>query len=814
MKTIDLCGIWSLKAVGEDKSYPVTVPGSVLSCYIENGVIDDPFYRDNEYAANELFWKDYEFVRSFDVPEEELTKRSCELVCHGLDTLCDIFINGSKVAETDNMHRTYIFDVKKCLRAGENVIKIVCRSVHKYRTEYVDSRGREIHNVQEGGTKGNEYIRKAHSMFGWDWGPAIPDAGIWRDIEVRCHNEPVIDEVIFHQEHNENLVALRAEVRLDEKSRAGLESHVEVCLTGPDGRVIEKTGADTENGRCCLDFEIANPSLWWPVGLGEQPLYTVKVSADGYEKSYRIGLRTLTVSQDKDEWGSEFCFIVNGVKFFSMGANYIPEDVVYSRITKERTRKLIEDAVRANYNTLRVWGGGYYPWDEFYDICDEMGVVVWQDFMFACNVYDVSEHFAENVAAEVRDNVKRLRHHASLGLWCGNNEIESAWACWDSFKGHDPSFIDDYLHLFEDVIPRALRECDDVTFYWPSSPSSYGSFKDVESEDVGDVHYWKVWHGFLPFDDYRKHFFRFCSEFGFQSFPLEKTVDSYTLPEDRNVFSEIMESHQKNSSANGKILAYLAQNFLYPKDFSSLLYVSQILQAVAMKTGVEHFRRNRGRCMGALYWQINDNWPVASWASIDYYGRWKACQYYAADFYAPLAGSLLVEKNNATAWAANESRTDRTMKVVMSVKSVDLRTLATAEYEVKVPAFTSLQIGQIEIPESAADVKSKCFVEAVFTDDSGRMRVEAEPLKLYKHMKLEKAEIECQVTELNDRYEYHLSSKSFAPFTELVLKEGDGIFSENYIHLTGTDRVITLMKADMSEPCKSGVEVRSLQDTY
>lgn len=814
MKTIDLCGIWSLRAVGEDTSFPVTVPGSVLSCYIENGVIDDPFYRDNEYAANELFWKDYEFTRSFEVTETDFGRKKIELVCFGLDTLCDIYINGQKIAETDNMHRTYIFDVKKYVKAGENLIRIVCRSVHRFRTEYEDSRGREIHNVQEGGTKGNEYIRKAHSMFGWDWGPAIPDAGIWRNIEVRCSDGAVIDEVIFHQEHRSGAVVLKVDARLSDADSMEANRKVSVTVISPDGRQTRSACAAAENGCAQLAFDIAEPELWWPAGLGEHPLYTVKVASDDDEKEYRIGLRTLTVSQYKDEWGSEFCFIVNGVKFFAMGANYIPEDVVYSRITPDRTRKLIEDAVRANYNTLRVWGGGYYPWDEFYDICDELGVVVWQDFMFACNVYDVSEHFAENVAAEVRDNVRRLRHHASLGLWCGNNEIESAWVGWDSFKGHDESFIDDYLHLFEDVIPKTLRENDDVTFYWPSSPSSYGTFKDTENENVGDIHYWKVWHGFLPFDDYRKHFFRFCSEFGFQSFPLEKTVEAYTLPEDRNVFSEVMESHQKNSSANGKILAYLAQNFLYPKDFSSLLYVSQILQAMAMKTGVEHFRRNRGRCMGALYWQINDNWPVASWASIDYYGRWKACQYYAADFYAPLAGSLLVENDKAAVWTANEGKSERTMKVIVRVKTIDFSILAQESFEKTVPAFSSVLIGEVAIPDTVRGRESECFVEAIFTDDSGRSRTEVTPIKLYKHMKLAKPNISCEMTEYEDRYEYRLRSDSFAPFTELVLKNGDGIFSENYIHLTGDEHRVILMKSDITGESDGEVTVRSLRDTY
>ena len=303
-------------------------------------------------------------------------------------------------------------------------------------------------------------------------------------------------------------------------------------------------------------------------------------------------------------------------------------------MTPERTRKLLEQCRACNFNAIRVWGGGYYPDDFFFDICDELGLVVWQDFMFACANYRLTEEFEENIKAEFRDVIRRIRHHASLGLWCGNNEMEMFQAQGE-YEG-TPRTRSDYIRMFEHILPEILRKEDPDTFYWPASPSSGGGFDEPNAPERGDVHYWDVWHGGLPFSDYRKRFFRYASEFGFQSFPCLKTVESFTLPEDRNIFSRVMEMHQRNEGANGKILQYLSQTFLYPASFDTLLYASQLLQAEAIRYGVEHWRRNRGRCMEAIYWQLNDIWPVASWSSIDYYGRWKALHYYAKRFFAPV----------------------------------------------------------------------------------------------------------------------------------------------------------------------------------
>jgi len=650
---------------------------------------------------------------------------------------------------------------------------------------------------------------------------------------LEAYSQAKIEDVVISQIHENNQVSLDVDVSLDVISADTYE--IETVLRYPGEQdfrevmLIEKM--DVSKHQVTLGMTVKNPRLWWPNGLGEQPLYKLFVILKKHgkileEKEYTIGLRTLTVSQEKDQWGSEFCFCINGIKIFSKGANYIPEDCVYSRITKSRIEYLISSAVRANYNTIRVWGGGYYPSDEFYELCNEYGLIVWQDLMFACNVYELTDEFAENIVAETMDNVKRLRHHPCLGLWCGNNEIESAWHHWPDFVGHSEYLRMDYIKQFEYLLPKAVKSQDSSTYYWPSSPSSGGCFDDPDDENRGDTHYWSVWHGQKPFSDYLNHYFRFCSEFGFQSFPSLKTVLTYTEEEDRNIFSKIMESHQKNEAANGKMLYYLSENFKYPKDFDSLLYTTQILQAVAIKTGVEHWRRNRGRCMGSLYWQLNDNWPVASWASIDYFGRWKALHYFAKNFYANVAGSIqkVMDKHGecigAEAYVQNESREATKCKVILSLKTMNLETLATVEEEVEVAPFSVKKICAIGMLNSHA--KEELVITATFEYEDGTISYDSEPLLPYKHMNLPKGDIFVQVQDEGDAYEIHLRSDVYQAYVELDFEDADVIFSDNYICITDEqERVLSIRKEDIQRgsflhagDVKNRLRIRSLRDTF
>ncbi|MCR5734356.1 MAG: glycoside hydrolase family 2 protein [Lachnospiraceae bacterium] len=826
-----LNGRWLINEKGSESYLEGKVPGSVLSALLVQHRIQDPFFGTNEYATGEIFRSDFYFTRSFDLEPELMAQEKIMLCLKGVDTLSKVYINDMIIGRTENMHRTYYFDIKSYLRPENNTITIEIESPLNYIENVRPGLNKEIHYTPSGCMRGNQYIRKAHCMFGWDWGAKIPDCGIWRSVDLIGYSLIRLDEVDIIQHH--------------EKKKVTLEINVNAELLQPDTYIIQAElvtpegtpSAITEtlvDGHATVNMEIESPKIWWPNGYGDQPLYTVSIYAldmNGNQwdsKTYRIGLRTLTVSQDKDEFGNEFCLKVNNVKIFSMGADYIPEDTIYSFITKEKINYLLRAAKKSNFNTIRVWGGGYYPSDTFYDLCDELGLIVWQDFMFACNLYELNNDFNKNITAEAIDNVKRLRHHACLGLFCGNNEIESAWDHWEGFKDHSQALKGDYTRIFEEILPEVVSQYAPQTFYWPSSPSSGGGFDDPDDENRGDSHYWDVWHGQKPFSEYKNHYMRFCSEFGFQSFPGIKTIRTFTKEEDRNVFSEVMESHQKNDDANGRIIWYLAQNFLFPKDFESLIYLTQILQAVAVKTAVEHFRRNRGRCMGALYWQLNDSWPVASWSSIDYFGRYKALQYMAKNFYAPVAGSIDRNGNVVSVYLQNETLDIEMRRVRVSLQTFDFRLLHEMEYEVELVPGSVQLVCSMDYSPFIDGIEKRVFLEAEFINEDDVVEsTEIEVFVPYKRLELGNSSISYSVIELIDEYVIRMMAGGFAAFVELDLRNADGVFSENYFHLTSKrEKAVTLKKSDIrylipgAPEIQNGVEleqqlvIRTLRDTY
>ncbi|MBQ8814785.1 MAG: glycoside hydrolase family 2 protein [Lachnospiraceae bacterium] len=785
MLQINLNGRWQLEGAGyrcED-----IIPGSVYSFLLNNNLMDDPYYRQNELSAQKIMDNTFVFSRYFLFSP---TGDKVLLHCDGLDTLCDIYINDKHVAYTNNMHRTYEFDVTDYLIDGENKIHIIFHPVDAY---IKAKQKEEILPGPDHCLYGVGHIRKALCMHGWDWGPRLPDAGIWRDIKLLVVNSARIADFHILQQHEKGNVYITPLVQADSPCQ------VQVTLFTPDGQTISIEA----NKR----YSVPNPQLWWPNGLGEQPLYTVKVEIlDDQEvvdsQTKRIGLRTLTIIREKDRYGESFCHEVNGVRFFAMGADYIPEDNILSRITPQRTHWLLTQCKNCNFNTIRVWGGGYYPDDFFYDYCDEMGIIVFQDLMLACAMISGTADSKANFRQELYDNLTRIRHHASLAIISGNNEVEQAIAHWEGF---DASMKEPYLDIFEGMVPEIMKEVCPYIPYIPSSPTSCGHFIDPCNENYGDCHYWSVWHGNVPFTEYRKKFFRYLSEFGFQSFPCEKTINSFTIESDRNIFSRVMEMHQRSGVANGKILNYLSDNYRYPNSFGTLLYASQLLQAEAIRYGVEHFRRNRGRCMGALYWQLNDIWPVASWASIDYYGRYKALQYVAKRFFSPVMISCLETgerttrpvvtmepglydyETKAQLCVTNETHKAYSGTVTWALRSNTGEILTTGSQALTVPSFTSVWLDEMDFNKTDVDNTYLSYEFIVHGNIISEGTVLFTVPKYFNFL------------DPHLQYEFHedvitIHADSYARYVEIDSPDSDFILSDNYFDMNAGTKTVKILE--------------------
>jgi len=644
MQKRSLNGDWQFRQVGASRWLDGQVPGGVYTDLLAAGEIPDPFYADNELDVQWVGKTDWEYRRTLSVHEDLLEHDRVLLQCDGLDTVATVFVNGDEVGSSVNMHVGHEFDVAEALEPGENEVRVRFRSPVEYGQERAAEYPYEVPCIRYPVDQpGRPFIRKAQCHYGWDWGPCLPTMGIYRDISLVAYSSPRVRYVKTEQDHSGgssgdgDRIDLTVRAGLDVTSEAEYDFTVEVA----DAELTEEMELEPGEHEVVLTVSLdgEDVDLWWPNGYGDQPLYDLEVTAGGiggHTVTERVGFRDVELVVEPDDVGTSFYFEINGERVFAKGANTIPTAPLYGDVSEERYDHLLRSAVDANMNMLRVWGGGYYEFEEFYDLCDEYGILVWQDFMFSCSLHPANEEFLDTVEEEVRYQVRRLASHPSIALWCANNENEEAAQNWFVDHPHHEDHLDDYEQLYTETVGPTCREEDPSRTFWPGSPSSGPDELEPYVFEKGDIHYWDVWHRGEPFEDYYTTEPRFVSEFGYQSFPSLDSLRTVMDESEFNPTSPTMEHHQRNPGGNSTILRRAASYFRFPFDFSDFVYVSQLLQAEAMGTAIEHWRRRKPETMGALYWQLNDLWPVASWASVEYDGKWKAQQYAARRQFAPV----------------------------------------------------------------------------------------------------------------------------------------------------------------------------------
>jgi beta-mannosidase len=813
---------WQFREAGKEKWYPAGVPGCVHTDLLNNKLIDDPFYRDNERNLQWIGKTDWEYRTTFNVTAEMIARTNLELVFEGLDTYADVYFNDELLISSDNMFRTWRADAKRLSKPGANTLRVRFRSPINEVLPVMAKMNYELPAGNDQGEKTSPHTRKAPYQYGWDWGPRFVTSGIWRPVFLEAwDNARIADLHILSREVRADVANLSAEIEV--VASANTEATIVVDdLTNKTVAAQRRVSLAPGINRVALDFAIPRPALWWPNGLGEHPLYTfrARLLINGKpvdEVAKRTGLRALELRQQRDESGKSFTFVINGVPVFAKGGNWIPADSFPTRITKDKYRELLESVRDTNMNMLRVWGGGIYERDDFYDLCDEMGILVWQDFMFGCSLYPADEAFAENVRQEAIDNVKRLRNHPSIVIWVGNNEIESGWFHWGWKEKFPAKLWGDYLKIFYGVLPQVCKSLDPSRPYWPSSPSS-NLEDDPESQKMGDLHYWQVWHASAPFTDYEKQFPRFMTEYGFQSFPQLETVSTYTAPTDREISSPVMMAHQRHPRGNQLIREYMLREYSEPKDFESFLYVSQVLQAEGIKIGAEHLRRIMPHNMGSLFWQIDDCWPVASWSSIDYTGQWKALQYYARRFYNDILVSPHEENGNLNFYIVSDRLQPADAQLQVSLLDFEGHELWKRQADVEVVALNSKSYFSIPIDQllSGKDPKT-VFLFAELMVGGKPVSSNEHFFQPNKNLLLARPKINADVVRMPSGFRITLSSDKLARAVYLSAPSYAGFFVDNYFDLIPGRRVEVEFRiggpsnlADFQKRLK----IRSLADAF
>jgi beta-mannosidase len=796
MQELYLNGQWEMRELNQGAWISAKVPGSVYADFLSARLIQDAYYRDNEKTVAAIFEKDYEYRREFTVGEEWVGHDAVELCFQGIDTLAEIRLNETLVGAADNMHCSWRFDVKKILKTGKNILHVILKSP----VIYAKSLPKEMSILQNPSS-----LRKASCMFGWDWGLSLPDSGIWRDVTLEGYHTARIGDVKFLQRHNSASVDLELIIGLEEwKGGAGLI----VSITAPSGEVINAECVSKEKGTQRFKALIHDPALWWPNGQGSQPLYAVAIelsknNTEIEKKTYRIGLRTIKLLREKDVYGRGYTVEVNGRKIFIKGANMVIEDAVLSKRNPKRTETMIQNCVEANFNAIRVWGGANYPENYFYELCDIYGILVYQDFMFACNLYPVDDIFIKNITTEITQVIKQLRHHPCIALWCGNNEVELIFGL---LAGTNQKYAEtaksfglpelssetarvlkkDILKLFYEVIPSLTASYDPERSYVPSSPSGEEPLEVPDSDAIpgGDSHYYPAFDNLRPYREMTKLKYRFISEMGFQSYPDWKTIESFTRTEDRGPYTPVMLQHQKSNNGNQVIDEYIKTDYKVPEDFKKYVYASQNIAGTIMAYSVEHFRRLTGFCMGVLIWQLNDCWPAVSWAGIDYYGRWKAQQYYLKRAFAPVLISASEEETKVGLVITNDTPDICRGIVSWELYDTQFSTVKSGETAVSVEPGSVCHAVDLDFAGIITESNKADFVLHYAVAENGVEKSAGNFLFVKpKDYAFKNPAVNIEVTDEKDRFKIKLDATVFVKSLALSIAGTDCIFSDNYFDM-------------------------------
>jgi beta-mannosidase len=806
---------WEFRKAHDGDWKPAAVPGSVHTALLANGLIEDPFYRDNEEKLQWIEKEDWEYQCRFDAEPSWLNHKHVELVFEGIDTYAQVYLNDSLILETDNMFRTWKVDVKKWLLPAVNKLHIYFESPVKKVEKDWQNLGYEL----PGGIR--TMSRKAQFHYGWDWGPKLTGCGILKAPQILVWDDLLIEDIFVT---TQSITPERAKMVARIRYRSEFAGPVTLTSRESKRKAVEDRKFAIGVHNDSITFEVENPRLWWCNGMGDPNLYDFSFEIKRNNKvieraDVRTGIRTVQLVTEKDQAGESFYFKLNGKPVFMKGANYIPQDMFQDRVTPAQYRSLLDDVKASNFNMLRVWGGGIYEDQLFYQLCDSRGILVWQDFMYACALYPGKGKFLKTAALEALQQIERLRQHPCIALWCGNNENSEAWHHWgwqmQFNEAQRTQLWRDYQILFKDLLPTYVENNGGGVSYWESSPK-YGR-GNPKSTSEGDAHYWGVWHDEEPFSMFDKKVPRFMSEYGFQSFPEWRTIESFTQPADRELESKVMLMHQKHPRGNALIAEYLKRDYRPAKNFENFVYISQLLQAEGMRTGIEAHRRNKPYCMGTLYWQLNDVWPVASWASRDYLGRWKALQYYARDAYKPVVVLPTQEDDIIKLYGVSDLPDSIKVNLQVRALSLDGKVLSdVTKLDIVLTPDSSRVIWQgytkTVLDKSKPDNSVlECILKTVDGTVLSRRLYYLTPVK---NLKLSRTRVSIKTEQVNDGYMLTLESASLAK-NVLLSTEQEGFFMDNYFDLLPGERKKVLFKTDrIIEDPSTAFKVKHLAEAW